>query len=153
MEIREKFSVMAPIKEVWNFINDPLKIADCIPGCERVEKIDERTYESLVKAGVGPIKVHFKLTTILTQIDEPRRIKMETRGADLGFAGSVTQSTEVNLKEVSENETEISYSSNITVVGRIALFGERIMRAKAKELGEQFVKNIKERLERKEVSS
>jgi len=153
MEIKEKFTVMAPIREVWSFIHDPEQIGKCIPGCEKVEKIDNRTYESLIKAGVGPIKVHFKLTSILTQIDEPRHIKMETKGADLGFAGSVSQSTEVSLREVSENETEISYSSNITVVGRIALFGERVMRAKVKELGEQFVKNIKERIERKEVSS
>ena len=147
MLIQEKFTVKAPIQKVWQFIIDPEQIGNCVPGCEKIERIDERTYNAIVKAGVGPIKVRFKFTTSLTQIDEPKHIHMEAKGADLGMAGSFTQSSDVYLREVSENETEISYSSNVNVVGRIALFGDRIMRAQAKKLGEQFIQALKGKIE------
>lgn len=147
MLIQEKFTVKAPIREVWQFIVDPEQIGHCVPGCEKIEKVDARTYVAIVGAGVGPIKVRFKFTTHLTQIDELRHIHMEAKGADLGMAGSFTQASDVDLREVSEKETEVSYSSNVTVVGRLALFGDRIMRAQAKKIGDQFIKSLKEKIE------
>jgi carbon monoxide dehydrogenase subunit G len=85
-------------------------------------------------------------TTTLTEIDPPRHIKAVGRGADIGKAGTFTQETIVNLAELSKDNVEISYSSNVSLVGRLATFGERIMRAKAKEVGEEFTKNLQERL-------
>lgn len=147
MLIQEKFTVKAPIQKVWQFIINPEQISSCVPGCEKIEAIDERTYVATVKAGVGPIKVRFKITTSLTQIDEPKHIRMEAKGADLGMAGSFSQSSDVYLREASESETEVAYSSNVTVVGRIALFGDRIMRAQAKKIGEEFKQALKEKIE------
>ncbi len=153
MEIQEKFLVNAPVKKVWQFIINPELIGSCVPGCEDIKAIDGRTYVATVKAGVGPIKVRFKITTSLTQIDEPKHIHMEGKGADLGMAGSFNQSSDVYLRGISENETEVSYSSNVTVVGRIALFGDRIMRAQAKKIGAEFISALKEKIERHKESS
>jgi carbon monoxide dehydrogenase subunit G len=41
---------------------------------------------------------------------------------------------------------EISYRSNVSLVGRLATFGERIMRAKAKELEREFTENLQQKL-------
>jgi uncharacterized protein len=147
MLIQENFRVKAPIQEVWKFIMNPEKIGSCVPGCEKVEAIDDRTYVATVKAGVGPIKVRFKITTSLTQIDEPKHIHMEAKGADMGMAGSFSQSSDVYLREASTNETEVVYSANVTVVGRIALFGDRIIRAQAKKIGEEFRESVREKIE------
>jgi len=147
MEIQEKFLVNAPVQKVWQFIVNPQLIGGCVPGCESIEAQDSRNYVATVKAGVGPIKVRFKITTALTQIDEPKHIHMEAKGADIGMAGSFSQSSDVRLRAVSENETEVSYSSNVTVVGRIALFGDRIMRAQAKKIGGEFIQALKKKIE------
>ena len=137
----------APLQRVWQFIINPELIGNCVPGCEKIEAIDARTYAATVKAGVGPIKVRFKITTSLTQIDEPKHIRMEAKGADMGKAGSFNQSSDVYLREVSDSETEVAYSSSVTVVGRIALFGDRIMRAQAKKIGEEFIQALKKKIE------
>jgi carbon monoxide dehydrogenase subunit G len=147
MIVQEKFTVKAPMQRVWQFIINPDLIGKCVPGCEKIEAIDGRTYVATVKAGVGPIKVRFKITTALTEIDEPKHIHMESKGADLGMAGNFTQASDVYLREVSESETEVSYSSNVTVTGRIALFGDRIMRAQAKKIGGEFIQSLKEKIE------
>lgn len=149
MVIQEKFVVKAPIKKVWEFTIDPEQIGKCVPGCEKIEKVDERTYLVIVHAGVGPIKVRFKFTSTMTEIDEPKHLHIESKGADIGKAGSFTQTSDVDLREISNGEVEISYKSNINVVGRIATFGERVMRAQAKKIGEQFIRSFTEKIEAK----
>ena len=146
MLIEGKFPVKAPIQEVWDFLLEPGILASCIPGAEKVEAIDAKTYESIVKQKVGPISVKLRFTTTLTETDPPRYLKAVGRGEDAGKAGTFTQETSVNLKEIGKDEVEISYSSKVSLVGRLATFGERIMRAKAKSAGEEFTKNLQERL-------
>jgi carbon monoxide dehydrogenase subunit G len=154
MVIQEKFVVKAPIRKVWTFSIDPEQIGTCVPGCEKIERIDERTYLTVVHAGVGPIKVRFKFISTLTEIDEPRHIHFESKGEDIGKAGSFSQTSDVDFREISEEEVEISYTSNITVVGRLATFGERVMRAQAKKIGENFIQSFKEKIEgKKEMAS
>jgi len=146
MLIEGKFAVKAPIQEVWNSLLDPGTLASCIPGTEKMEAIDDKTYESVVKQKVGPISVKLKFTTTLTEVEPPRYIKAVGRGGDVTKAGTFTQETTVNLTEVSKDEVEVSYSSNVSLVGRLATFGERIMRAKTKSVGEQFTRNLQEKL-------
>jgi carbon monoxide dehydrogenase subunit G len=136
----------APIQEVWDFLLKPETLASCVPGAEKMEAIDDKTYDSIVKQKVGPISVRFKFTTTLAEIDPPRYLKAVGRGADIGKAGTFTQETTVSLTEISEDSVEISYHSNVSLVGRLATFGERIMRAKAKELEKEFTQNLQEKL-------
>jgi carbon monoxide dehydrogenase subunit G len=146
MQIEGKFTLKAPIQEVWDFLLDPGILASCIPGTEKMEAIDDKSYESIVKQKVGPISVKFKFTTTLTETDPPRHLKAVGRGADVTKAGTFSQETTVDLTEISGGEVEVSYSSNISLVGRLATFGERIMRAKAKAVGDEFTRNLQEKL-------
>ena len=147
MLMEGKFTLKAPIKEVWDFLLDPGTLASCIPGAEKMEAIDDKTYESVVKQKVGPISVRLKFTTTITETEPPRYLKAVGRGADIAKAGTFSQETTINLTEVSKDEVEVSYRSDVSLVGRLATFGERIMRAKAKSVGEQFTKNLQEKLE------
>lgn len=151
MLIEGKFTLKAPIQEVWDFLLEPGTLASCIPGTEKMEAIDDKTYESVVKQKVRPISVRLKFTTTPTEIEPLKYIKAVGRGADIGKAGTFTQETTVNLIENSKDEVEVSYSSNVSLVGRLATFGERIMRAKSKAVGEEFTKNLQEKLESRTV--
>jgi carbon monoxide dehydrogenase subunit G len=146
MLIEGKFTLQAPIQQVWDFLLDPETLITCIPGAEKMEAIDDRTYESIVKQKVGPISVKFQFTTTLAEMDPPRYLKATGTGEEVHKAGIFSQSTTVNLTEVSEDSVEVSYSSNVSLVGRLSTFGDRIMRAKAKEMGEEVTKNFQERL-------
>jgi carbon monoxide dehydrogenase subunit G len=146
MLLEGKFTLKAPIQEVWDFLLKPETLASCIPGAEKMEAIDDKTYESVVKQKVGPISVKFKFTTKITEIDPPRHLKAVGQGADIAKAGTFSQETTVDLTEVSKDEVEVSYTSNVSLVGRLATFGERIMRAKAKSVGEEFTRNLQEKL-------
>jgi carbon monoxide dehydrogenase subunit G len=147
MLLEGKFTLQdAPIQEVWDFLLKPETLASCVPGAEKMEAIDDKTYESIVKQKVGPISVRFKFTTTLAETDPPRYLKALGRGADIGKAGTFTQETTVSLTELSKDSVEIAYHSNVSLVGRLATFGERIMRAKAKDLEKEFTQNLQDKL-------
>ena len=148
MRVEEKFRVKASIDRVWQFLLDPERIGPCIPGCENVEVVGENVYESKVKVKVGFISLTIKSTTTITEVDPPRHLRSVTEGQDALKAGTIHQETVVDLTEISEKEVEVLYSANTRVVGKLATFGEKIMRGKAKSLGEQFAKNIQASLEK-----
>ena len=147
MLLEGKFTLKAPIQEVWDFLLKPETLASCIPGAEEMKAIDDKTYETVVKQKVGPISVKLKFTTKITEMIPPRHLKAVGRGAVVTKAGTFSQETIVDLTEISKDEVEVAYSSNVSLVGRLATFGERIMRAKAKSVGEEFTKNLQEKLQ------
>jgi carbon monoxide dehydrogenase subunit G len=146
MLIEGKFTMKASIQEVWDFLLEPGTLASCIPGAEKMEPVDDKTWEGIVKQKVGPITVKLNFTQAITKMDPPKHVEAVGRGAAVGNLGTFSQDTVVDLIEIAENEVEVAYNSNVSMVGRLATFGERIMRAKVKSVGEEFTNNLQERL-------
>ena len=146
MEIAGKFTMKAPIQKVWDFLLAPGTLASCIPGAEKMEPVDDKTWEGTVKQKVGPISIKLNFTQSMTELDPPRHVRAVGRGSAMGGAGTFSQETIVDMKEIAGGEVEIAYSSNVSMVGRIATFGERIMRAKVNKVGEEFINNLQNKL-------
>jgi len=142
-----KFKLKAPIQKVWDALLEPSTLASCVPGAEKIEKVDEKTYDCVVKQKVGPISVKVKFKTILTNQQPPNHIEFEGEGDDIAKAGHFVQKSWVDLQETPDGEVEVSYKTEVNIVGKLATFGDRIMRAKAKKVEEQFTKALQEKLE------
>ncbi|MCK4986110.1 MAG: hypothetical protein KAS40_11355, partial [Desulfobacterales bacterium] len=68
MLIEEKFSVNASIQKTWDSMLNPEIVGPCIPGCEKVETINDKEYDSIIRAKVGFISVRFKIHTVIEEI-------------------------------------------------------------------------------------
>ena len=146
MQMEGKFMVKAPIQKLWDTLLDPETLLSCIPGAEKIERIDEKTFDCVVKQKVGPISVKFKFKSVLSKVQPPTHIEVDGVGEDIGKAGHFTQKSVVDLREIPGGEVEVSYRTDATVVGKLAMFGDRIMRAKGKKVEEEFTKALQERL-------
>jgi carbon monoxide dehydrogenase subunit G len=146
MLISGKFTLEAPIQQVWDMLLKPEIVASCMPGCEELKAIDEKNFMATVKQKVGPISAIFRFTTTLEETNPPTYAKSVGKGEELNKAGTITHETTINLKETLPGEVEVSYESKVRIVGRLATFGDRIMRAKAKEVEEEFTKALKKKL-------
>jgi len=146
MILEGKFTLKAPIQKLWDTLLEPETLHACLPGAEKIERLDEKTYDCVIKQKVGPISVRFKFKTILTKVEPPTHIEMGGEGEDIGKAGRFTQRTSIDLKETEEGEAEVSYRCNANIVGKLAMFGDRILRAKAKKIEAEFTKALKEKL-------
>ena len=148
MLMEGKFTLKAPIQKTWDTLLEPETLLSCIPGAEKIERLDEKTYDCVVKQKVGPISVKFKFRSVITKMNPPTHIEIEGEGDDIAKAGHFIQKSSVDLREISPSEVEVSYKSDVNIVGKLAMFGDRIMKAKAKKVEEEFTTALQERLKR-----
>ena len=146
MLIEGKFTMKAPIQEVWDFLLKPETIFSCIPGAQKMEAVDDNTWEGIIKEKVGIISVKLQFTQTFAEVEPPTHLKAVGRGSALGGLGTFTQESIVDLTELAEDEVEVSYKSTVNLVGRLATFGERIMRAKVDSNGALFTSNLQKKL-------
>lgn len=147
MIIEGKFTLKAPIRMLWDTLLDPETLRSCIPGAEKIERLDNKTYDCVIKQKVGPISVRFKFKNILSKVEPPHHVEMEGEGEDIGKAGRFMQKTAVDLKEKEGGEVEIAYRCNANIVGKLAMFGDRILQTRAKKLEAEFTSALREKLQ------
>jgi carbon monoxide dehydrogenase subunit G len=146
MLIEGSFTVDAPMDKLFDFMLKPESIMTCVPGTESVRIIDDTSYECIVKQRVGIITAKLKFVNRMTKIEKPTHIEIEGEGEDVTKLGHFKNKTVVDLKEVSPGKVEVAYKSDVSIVGKLAMFGDRIMRAKAKDTEKEFTKNLQEKL-------
>ena len=68
-------------------------------GAEKIERLDEKTYDCVVRQKVGSVSVKFK--SVLTKVDAPKYLEFEgeREGEDIGKVGHFVQKSVVDLKE------------------------------------------------------
>ncbi|MBI4969478.1 MAG: SRPBCC family protein [Rhodospirillales bacterium] len=152
MKIEERFTVAAPPDRVWAVITDPVKMMPCIPGCEAIEVVSPTQYKAKVVVKVGPITARFSFDVEITEQVHPSHILSVTRGEEGSRASLVTTNNELRLTPQADGRTEIYYSSEISVTGRLAKFGLSIMKKKAKAMGEDFANTFRDLVEKGELS-
>lgn len=146
MIIEGGFKLKAPIDKLFDFLLKPDTIMTCLPGAESVKLLDENTYECVVKQKVGPISAKLKFVNRLTKVERPTHIEIEGEGEDVTKLGHFKQKSIVDLKDLGNGEVEVTYKTDVSIVGKLAMFGDRIMRAKAKDTEKEFTKNLQEKL-------
>jgi uncharacterized protein len=147
MLMENSFRVQAPIQKVWDIVMRPEVLEEAIPGAEEIRQSEDDVYHCVVKQKVGPIAVKFKFTETIVERVAPTHIKAVGKGGDTNKAGFFTQDLTVDLTEVDDGAVEVSYWTSVQLVGRLATFGDRVMRSKAKEIEEKFTQGLKLALE------
>ena len=147
MLLEGKIKLKAPIQKLWDMLLEPDTILSCMPGAEKIERKDENTYDCIIKQKVGPISVKIRFKIVLTKKDYPNHMEFEGEGEDVTKLGHFAQKGLVDLNEFPGGEVEVSYKTEVNIVGKLAMFGDRIMRAKAKQVEQEFTKNLQIKLE------
>ena len=146
MIIEGKFSINAPIQKLWDTLFDVQALAACLPGAEKIEQIDDKTYDVTMKQRVGIVKVTMSGKQVLTKVEAPTHLEMEGDSEDRTKLGHMKNKVTMDLKELDGGNVEISYKMDVNMIGKLAMFGDRIMRSKATEVEKEFVKNLQTKL-------
>src|ERR1700686_3582392 len=60
MKFENRFSVKAPIDDVWETLLDVERVAPCLPGAKVLERTGEDEYIVAMRVKVGPITMEYK---------------------------------------------------------------------------------------------
>ena len=80
MDMSGEYRIAAPRQTVWNALNDPDVLKQCIPGCEELEKTGENRYRvTLALAGYGPEDVDVEVSDGTLSISGKKKAEGEER--------------------------------------------------------------------------
>jgi carbon monoxide dehydrogenase subunit G len=142
-EIVEKFVVKGAVQDVWDFMMDAVKLATFIPGCKSVDVVDDKNFDVQMEVKVGPISTKPKLRITITELDPPHRLESIGRGVDTEKQSNFNLKNTLTLSPLSDNETEVSYKTEVSITGVLGKFGWGIMKSKAKRMAQEFADNLK----------
>jgi carbon monoxide dehydrogenase subunit G len=147
MIFEERFTVQAPVDEVWAFLRDPQQVAQCIPGTERIDVIDDRHYHVVAGARVSFLFVSFAMNVAVTEIEEPVRLVSVAEGMDSRIKERVKLTSQLTLAPRGEDATDVGYTIDLTVFGKLASLGFGVIKGKARQMAADFATCIRTRLE------
>ncbi|MCZ7564485.1 MAG: SRPBCC domain-containing protein [Burkholderiales bacterium] len=78
-----QFTVSAAPEALWRFIRDFESLCTCIPGVERIRRVDDRTAELTVKEKIGVVPLVVDLTARIEAEEPPRRLRATARAEHL----------------------------------------------------------------------
>src|SRR6201999_2756883 len=88
MDMKGEYRVAAPRQKVWDALNDPEILKQCIPGCETLTKHSDTEMSATLRAKVGPVSARCGGKVTISDRDPPNGCKItgEGTGGPAGFA-------------------------------------------------------------------
>ena len=135
MKLSGSYQIKLEKQKVWEALNNPEILKQAIPGCEEFIKKSDTEFTATAKNKIGPFNASFTGDIELKDIDAPNSYKITGSGnSPVGFA-----SGEANVKlEEKEGTTELIYSVEANVGGKIAQVGSRLIDMTAKKMADVF---------------
>jgi len=143
VDIDKVFPIDGPSSNAWTFLQDIPGVAGCMPGAEITEKVDDSNYVGKVKVKVGPATMAFNGKIELQNIDaEKREMTMQGKGQDTKGSSSATMDLTASVRETANGKCEVVGVATITVTGKMASLGGRMMNSVADQILNQFGANF-----------
>ena len=137
--------IKASKEQVFKFVLDPNKVAECAPGFKSMEILGPDHFKPTLAVGIGAIKATFTLDVMLEDVREPDHAGMHGRGSAGGSA--VDMKAAMDLTAVSETETTMVWVADVNVSGTLASVGARMMEGVAHKLTAQFFDCFRTKIE------
>ena len=136
MDITGEYRVPLTREAVFEALNDPDVLGQCIPGCQSLEQVGEHEYDADVVAKIGPVKARFRTRISVSNLNPPESYTLSGEGRG-GAAGFASGSADVSLETV-DGETVLRYTARIRPGGKIAQVGSRLIGGTARKIGADF---------------
>ena len=136
MEMTGERRIPASRQAVWDALNDPEILKQCIAGCESLDKTSETEFSARVTSRVGPVTAKFTGKVQLSDVDPPNGYTISGEGQG-GVAGFAKGGAKVQLADDGD-DTLLTYEANGTVGGKLAQIGSRLIDSTARKMADDF---------------
>lgn len=146
MHFEGTVNIEAPRDRVWKFLTDAEFVSQCAPGVQEMEIIvPQEKYLAVAEVGFGSVKVVFKTDVEFLELNEPDYAQVKAHGDAPGGAVDVT--SEMRLSDGANGTTDLKWTADIVVFGKIATFASRMMGSITRKLTARFFECAKAQIE------
>jgi carbon monoxide dehydrogenase subunit G len=147
VSLNKVFPLPSSQEAAWAQLQDIETVARCMPGAEITEKTDDTHYKGKVKVKIGPVSVAFSGTIDVQEIDQAeRRLHLIAAGKDSKGTSSASMDLTANIQANDDASCSLVGDADVTVNGKLASFGGRMMTQVADQILQQFADNFSSQL-------
>ncbi|OJJ22359.1 hypothetical protein BKI52_06665 [marine bacterium AO1-C] len=150
-KIDKEFEAAQNSDLVWDFFSDPNKVVTCVPGAAITEQIDDTNYKGTVKIKIGPVTTSYKGQVTLVKLDKDSLdMEIHGKGTDVKGKGNASMVLLGKLSKKEDGGTQVSTSMEVTITGKLAQFGSRMIVDVTNQIFGQFIKSMQGKLAKEE---
>lgn len=132
---------------IWKCMIDPSFMVKSVPGAELTEQLDERNFKGKISIKIGPVTTKFNGEAEFTKLEEADyELTMEGKGLDTSGKGGANMTMDIKLSTLEEGGTEMQSSMSLSITGRLAQFGARMIVAVNNKMFDQWATSFTELL-------
>ncbi len=150
MEVKldKRYPVAASVDQAWAVLSDIRAVAACMPGAQITEQLDATHFKGSVKSKVGPAVMSFGGDIELQGLDAATHaLRMLGKGADKsGSSASMQLTAHLEPGDQAGNNAgacTLVGVATITVSGKLAQFGSRLLVPVSDAMLAQFADNFR----------
>ena len=147
VQLEKSFPLGAPAAAAWALLQDLQAVGECMPGARITDKVDERQVKGTVTVKLGPASLVFRGEVQVKDVDEAgRSLFLVGRGTDTTGTSGAAMDLRAHIEADGAATCKLVGWSEVSVSGKAAAFGGRLMSGVADQVLQQFAANFAKRL-------
>jgi carbon monoxide dehydrogenase subunit G len=143
-KLEKRYPLQVDAERAWTVLRDVRTVAGCMPGASLTEQIDDDHYRGSVKVNLGPVMATFGGNLeVVARDDGARRLQLRGKGADRSGSSAAMDMLAVIEPGNVPGACVLYGTSTVTVSGKFAQFGGRMINQVSDMILGQFVDNFR----------
>jgi carbon monoxide dehydrogenase subunit G len=147
VELEKTFALPGSAAAAWAALQDIEGVASCMPGAKIVERKPDGGYKGTVTVRVGPATMSFRGEVDVRDVDDAARsLRLLGKGTDTTGTSGASMDLRARIEAAGESSSSLVGKSQVTMSGKAAAFGGRMMTSVADQVLKQFGENFAARV-------
>ena len=141
--ISQSYVVRLPRRTVWEALQDPELVRQCITGCQRLEADSGHRYRATLRLKIGPVSKSVKGTVMVTDL-VPEVFFSFRRGSNQPYQGPGAFSGAVHFNDHADGtqlDVNLQIEASPLLLGALSLFGRSPIETRMNEFMKRLEQN------------
>jgi len=146
--LEKTFAMPGSADAAWAVLQDIESVAACMPGAKLTERIDAQHFKGQVAIKFGPASMAFRGEVLVVSQDAAARtLTLSGKGTDATGSSGAAMELQARIEPVDASSSTLVGASEVSVSGKAAAFGGRMMDSVAEQVLKQFAANFAARVQ------
>lgn len=143
VQLEKTYPMPCTAEVAWEFLQNVEAVAACMPGAKITERVAANRYTGTVTVKVGPATMSFRGEVEMKDVDQAARsLRLLGKGTDSTGSSGVSMNLAARVEAADGTRCNLIGSSEVSMSGKAAAFGGRMMNTVADQILKQFADNF-----------
>ena len=143
VELEKSFPMPGPAEVAWEFLQSIESVAGCMPGAKITERLDGGRFKGTMTVKIGPATMSFRGDVEVRDVDPTARsLALLAKGTDSTGTSGASMDLKARIEPVGDASCNLIGASEVSMSGKAAAFGGRMMNSVAEQIMQQFAANF-----------